>query len=146
MVAIKKQVPLGTTASVGPTLVVGGILANLPNNRVRAESGKWHWAFMKLRERHRDDVPELAELEFSRRPGVWPISERLERIFQVIDMAGTGSTLNPTLVVRQFSGPQKARLRKVLGDSLGDRKGKLSVLGQELQKLLEDAPSIPPGE
>lgn len=132
--------------STGLTAIVGGIVAYLPKEQLEAESGKWHWAFMQLREHHKAELPELKSLEFSRRDGVWPISERLERIFQVIDMAGSGSTLNPNLLVRQFSALQKERLKHALEDSLKEKETILQELGEELQKLLEDAPPTPPAE
>jgi hypothetical protein len=128
------------------TAVVSGAIANLPSESLRAESGKWHWAFMKLRDQHKKDFPELSQLEFSRPAGVWPISERLERIFQVIDMAGSASTLNPTLVERQFSLAQKAGLKQTWADSLKEREPALLELGRELQELLKHAPTIPTGE
>ncbi len=123
--------------------IVGGVVAALPRQQVRAESGAWHWAFMKLRDRHVKDLPELQGLEFSRRAGVWPISERLEKTFQVIDLSGAGSTLNPTLVVRHF---KPARLKHALAGTLASREVDWTALGKELQELLDGAPSKPSSE
>ena len=138
------SVESGTIRQGGVTAVVGGIVAHLPKKRVRAPSGAWHWAFKELRDRHLEDAPELRTLEFYERAGVWPVSEKLERILQIIDMAGTGSTLNPALLVRQFDKAQKDRLKRRLAPRLKNREQLLTVLAEELQRFLDNAPSTPP--
>jgi len=136
--------PVQRGSPAGLTAVVAGIVSSLPKNRVSAPSGAWHWAFLQLRERHKDRFPELGQLEFLRSPGSWPVSERLERIFQVVDMAGGGSTLNPALVVRQFDKSQKQKLKAVLASRLGGRQAAIAALGRELQELLDSAPARTP--
>jgi hypothetical protein len=135
MVTQREARPAGVTA------LVAGIIAELPKTRVSVPSGSWHWAFLQLRDRHRSDVPELNELEFDVRPGVSPVSERLEHILQVIDMGGAGSTLNPALLVRQFDTDQQRRLRDQFSRRLRGRRKTLQMLAKELQELLEHAPS-----
>ena len=125
----------------GLTAIVAGIVSSLPKNQVSAPSGAWHWAFLQLRERHRNEFPELGELEFLRSTGSWPVSERLERILQVVDMAGGGSTLNPALVVRQFDKSQKRKLKTALASRLVGRRTAIAALGRELQELLDNAPA-----
>lgn len=132
-----------TDTSTGLVGVVAGIIAFLPNKRISASSGAWHWAFMQLRDKHSSDVPELCELEFAKRSAVWPISERLERILQIIDIAGGSSTLNPNLVVRQFDKSQKAKLKSRLTPRLKNRKNLMAELGRELQQFLNNAPPNP---
>lgn len=127
-----------TAAEGGLTAVVGAIIAYLPSRRVQAPSGRWHQAFMELRDRYSDELPELRGLEFTRRAGVPPVSERLENILQVLDIGGTSSTLNPTLVVRQFDATQKARLKKGLGPLVKNREPVVRRLGKELGVLLKN--------
>ena len=131
----------GQTRPVGLTALIAGIVASLPKKQISAPSGAWHSAFLQLRERHRIDVPELKQLEFDIRPGVSPVSERLENILQVIDMGGAGSTLNPALLVRQFDDSQKRRVKKQFSRKLRGRAHQLRQLANELQELLESAPA-----
>ncbi len=131
------------TTQSGLTALIAGIVASLPNKRVRAPSGAWHWAFKRLRDEYTDQLPEFRQLEFVTRPGVWPVSERLERILQIIDMAGSGSTLNPTLLVREFSKAQKGRLSKRVRPRLAARQALVEQLGKELRDLLKRAPASP---
>lgn len=124
------------------TAVVAGIIASLPESQISAPAGAWHWAFLQLRDRHGQAVPELRKLEFIKNPGSFPVSERLEGILQMIDIAGTGSTLNPTLMVRQFDKTQKERLKRRVAGRIKGRRTLIRGLGKELRDLLQDAPTV----
>ena len=135
-----------TAPEYGLTAVVAAIIANLDEDRVEAPSGAWHWAFKKLRDEHASRWPQLKldELEFSQAPGVWPISESLERIFQFIDMAGFSSNLNWKLRVRQFDLGKRDQLKQRFEPILGDEnKERIVELSRALTKLLSAVPERP---
>lgn len=116
---------------IGVTAFVTGIITRLPD-RVQASTGVWHWAFMRLRDVHASEFPELAELEFSKKPNVWPVSERLDRIFQIIEIAG-GST-----------NDGKNKLRDRTKTTFQDRQPFIQQLTEELAEIIDSAPQVAP--
>ncbi len=89
------------------------LLANLPGNEYKADSGSWAWAIYRLRDIYDKECPELFEdFVLIPRPPMNPHSEEVSHFLQVEQQGDIIRVHNPGFVLLEISEPNKAILKK----------------------------------